>query len=266
MNGRLETWTDTWPAVEQMGWFGSGLGSYSSVHRLYRSGKESVVYEYAENQFFQGLVEAGWPGLILFCLAWWLLYRYSSQCLFKGVSPSTIAVGVTGVFLVSSQIPASIVDFGLYMPANAILLATLTGFIAFHAHSFSGRLKRASWLRFQAPNSLVQAALLIVFAIGVICLLQFHRDARQANAMDVRYEDLLDRKQDLERTDRMIKNVTEVSKNAPSSKAMNYLGRLWVHRARLQFFESIQQEPDYQSALALKTDEEKKSSKTICGS
>ncbi|MDA8563016.1 O-antigen ligase family protein [Mariniblastus sp.] len=256
--GRLDTWTDTWPSVEQMGWFGSGLGSYSSVHRLYRSGKENVIYEYAENQFFQGLVEAGWPGLILFCLAWWLLYRYSSQCLFKGVSPSTIAVGVTGVFLVSSQIPASIVDFGLYMPANAILLATLTGFIAFHAHSFSGRLKRASWLRFQAPNSLVQAALLIVFAIGVICLLQFHRDARQANAMDVRYEDLLDRKQDLERTDRMIKNVTEVSKNAPSSKAMNYLGRLWVHRARLQFFESIQQEPDYQSALALKTDEEKK--------
>ena len=256
--GRLDTWTDTWPAVEQMGWFGSGLGSYGSVHRLYRSDKENFVYEYAENQFFQGLVEAGWPGLILFCLAWWFLYHYSSMCLFKGVSASTIAVGVTGIFLLSSQIPASIVDFGLYMPANAILLATLTGFIAFHAHSFSGRLKRANWLRFQAANSLVQAVLLIVFAIGFLCLLQFHRHAAQANAMDVLYKELLNREHDLVKTDRMIKRVTEASKNAPSSKAMNYLGRLWIHRARLQFFESIQQGPDYQSGLALKTDTERK--------
>ncbi len=256
-NGRLETWTDTWPAVEQMGWFGSGLGSYSSVHRLYRSSKENVLYEYAENQFFQGLVEAGWLGLLLFCLAWWLLYKYSSLCLFKGVSPSTIAVGVTGIFLLSSQVPASIVDFGLYMPANAILLATLTGFVAYHAQSFSGRLKRSNWLRFETPNALVQAMLLIVFAAGFLCLLQFHRHAKQASAMDVRYEDLLDRKHDLGRTDNRIKNVTEASKNAPSSKAMNYLGRLWVHRARLQFFESIQQEPEYQSALTLKTDEER---------
>ena len=255
---RLETWKDTWPAVEQMGWFGSGLGSYGSVHRLYRSGKENVVFEYAENQFFQGLVEAGWLGLILFCLAWWLLYHYSSLCLSKGVSASTIAVGVTGVFLLSSQIPASIVDFGLYMPANAILLATLTGFVAFHAHSFSARLKRATWLRFAVPNALVQAVLLFVFAIGFLCLLQFHRHVRQANAMEVRYEELLDRKYDLARTDRMIRDLTEASKNAPSSKAMNHLGRLWVHRARLQFFDSMRQEPVYRNALPLKTDEEKK--------
>ena len=257
-DGRVQTWTDTWPAVEQMGWFGSGLGSYSSVHRLYRSGTENVVFEYAENQFFQGLVEAGWLGLILFCLAWWMLYHYSSLCLSKGVSPPTIAVGVTGVFLLTSQIPASIVDFGLYMPANAVLLATLTGFVAFHAHSFSGRLKRLTWLRFQAPNALVQAVLLVVFAVGFLCLLQFHRHVKQANAMGVRYEELLDRKHDLAKTDRMIKDLTEASKNAPSSKAMNYLGRLWIHRARLQFFDSMRQEPVYQNALPLKTDEEKK--------
>lgn len=254
---RLKTWTDTWPAVEQMGWFGSGLGSYGSVHRLYRSENETKLFEYAENQFFQGLVEAGWPGLVLFCLAWWLLYHYSSLCLSKGSSPTTIAVGVTGIFLVTSQLPASIVDFGLYMPANAILLATLTGFIAYHAHSLTGRLKRQMWLRFEAPNALVQGVLLVVFAIGFLSLLQLHRHVRQANAMEVRYETLLDRNLDLATTDRLIKNVTDTSKNAPSSKAMNYLGRLWTHRARLQFFESIQEDTDFKSALALKTDEEK---------
>jgi len=255
---RLSTWTDTWPAVEQMGWFGSGLGSYASVHRLYRSDNETKTFDYAENQFFQGLVEAGWPGLLLFCFAWWLLYHYSSLCLTKGSSPSTIAVGVTGIFLVTAQIPSSFVDFGLYMPANAILLATLSGFIAYHSHSFSARLKHATWLRFEAPNVLVQASLLAVFAIGFLSLLRFHHLVRQDSAMEVRYAALLNRSVDLDRTDRLIKNVTLASKNAPSSKAMNYLGRLWVHRARLQFFASIQKEPDYTNALKLKTDEEKK--------
>ena len=254
---RLKTWTDTWPAVEQMGWFGSGMGSYGSVHRLYRSDNENFVFEYAENQFFQGLVETGWLGLILFCLAWWMLYRYSSLCLSSGSSPTTVAVGVTGIFLVTSQLPASIVDFGLYMPANALLLAILTGFVAYHAHSLAGRLKRATWLRFEASNVLVQGVLLFVFAIGFLSLLQLHRQVRQENAMEVRYAKLLDRDLDLARTDRLIKNVTAASKNAPSSRAMNYLGRLWIHRARLQFFDSIEEDTNFQSALALKTDEEK---------
>jgi Flp pilus assembly protein TadD len=254
---RLKTWKDTWPAVEQMGWLGSGLGSYGSLHRLYRNDSETRVFEYAENQFFQGLVEAGWLGLILFCLMWWLLFYYSSLCLSKGSSPSTIAVGVTGIFLVTSQVPASIVDFGLYMPANAVLLATLTGFVAYHAHSLTGRLKRLMWLRFEAPNALVQVVLLTVFAIGFLCLLQLHRHVRQDSAMEVRYRVLLDRDLDLASTDRLIKNVTEASKNAPSSKAMNYLGRLWIHRARLQFFESIKEDTDFKAAMVLKTDEER---------
>ena len=256
--GRLNNWRDTWPAVEQMGWFGSGLGSYGSVHRLYRTDEETAIYKHAENQFFQGLVEAGWPGLILFCIAWWMLYHYSSLCLSKGSSPSTIAVGVTGIFLVTSQIPASLVDFGIYMPANAILLATLTGFVAFHAHSLTGRLKRLMWLRFDVPNAIVQGILLVVFAIGFLSFLQFHRQTRQANAMEVRYAALINRNVDLDETDRLIKNVTEASKNSPSSTAMNYLGRLWIHRARLQFFESTVEDKLFQSSLALKTDEERK--------
>ena len=75
---RLGHWQETWPAVSDMGLLGSGLGSYEHVHRLYRTTAERTIFTFAESQYFQTLVEMGWPGLALLVLCWALTYYYSA--------------------------------------------------------------------------------------------------------------------------------------------------------------------------------------------
>jgi len=67
---RLDHWKDTWPATSEFGLLGSGIGAYDEVHRIYNTGKFQVVFRYAENQFYQALVELGWGGLALLLMSW----------------------------------------------------------------------------------------------------------------------------------------------------------------------------------------------------
>ena len=152
-SNRMIHWQQTWPAVSDMGVFGSGVGSYDSVHRLYRELPERRIYKYGESQFYQTLVELGWPGLGLLLLSWGLVAYYALFSLWRGNSPVTVGVGAAGVFLFSSGMVAAAFDFGLYQSANTIAMAVISGMLAYNAHALSQRLKGYSWLQHQFPNS-----------------------------------------------------------------------------------------------------------------
>ena len=176
-DARVQNWIDTWPAVRDMGLLGSGLGSYRGVHRLYRTDEEIGIFVYAENQFFQALVDAGWLALGLFLVAWLLAFQYVNITLFRGSSPTTIGVGTMGIFLIASQFVASLFDFGIYICANMLLFAVLIGFLAYQGHSLASRLKEKSWLRFKLPNYAAQIVVLVLFASGTLVALDLHRRA-----------------------------------------------------------------------------------------
>ncbi len=242
---RFQHWNDTMPAVREMGLFGSGLGTYGRIHRLYRTDKETRIFVYAENQYFQSLVEAGWPGLIVFILAWVLCWMYASFLIYRGMSGTTVSVGVLGVFLVLSQACASFVDFGLYIPANTLTFAVLIGFIAFHAHSLAGRLKKGNWLRFQMPNMVVQAVLLIVFGGTTLACLDLNRQSAvdRLTQVDVRradYDSL-----DLPQTRQLIQELSPLLSSTVSAKGLTMLGDLWAHQCRLEMWEELKQVPAF---------------------
>ena len=255
-DGRIEHWKDTWPAVRKMGWFGSGLGSYKGVHRLYRTSKETAVFAYAENQFFQAVVEAGWPGLIIFLLAWLLAFRYATLALFDGSSSTTIAVGTMGVFLLFSQAVASMFDFGFYIPANLLLLSVLVGFLAYHAQSLAGRLKSKSWLEFMMPNYIVQVLILMLFAGTTMVALEYHRRAGLDSLMRPRAVHIDRKNMDLIKTDKRIVALSGKIQRTPTVEALNYLGELWMHRSRLTMFEALVEKQDVKSQLSLKGPED----------
>ncbi len=255
-DGRIQHWQDTFPVVADMGLFGSGLGSYRGVHRLYSTGPESVLFEYAENQFFQSLVEAGWPGLVLFLLAWALAFHYASLLLYRGQSATSIGVGSFGVFLLTSQAVASMLDFGLYVPANMFLMATLVGFLAYHAHALSGRLKKSTWLKHQVSNYWVHAMLLLLFAATTVVGLDLHRRARLDTQMAIRSAEFELDAPDLEETDQRIKSLGVLVRKCRSVKALNYLAELLIHRTRLQFVDSLRSEAEFKNAMLLKDETE----------
>lgn len=259
LDGRIETWRDTWPAVSEMGWFGTGLGTYRQAHRLYNTNREDQLFVHAENQFFQGLVEAGWPGLILFGLAWVLAFRYAWLLLFQGQSMSTIGAGTFGVFLLSSQATASMFDFGLYIPANLLQLSVLVGALAYQAQSLGGRLKKKSWLRFDTPNFLVQPLLLLLFAGLTLAGLSFYRYAQLDTVMrrplELNYQTL-----DAAATKTKLEELEPLVSRCPSTAALNYLAELWIHKGRLGYFEDLLQEEKNKNFLLLRpaADERKK--------
>ena len=250
-DGRIQNWKDTWPAVGDMGVLGSGLGSYKGVHRLYRTDEEHSLFVYAENQYFQSLVEAGWVGLIVFLLAWMLAFRYVLLLLFDGSSPTTIAVGTMGAFLLFSQAVASIFDFGFYIASNLLLLAMLVGFLGYHAHTLAGRLKSRSWLEFKCPNYVVQVLVLILFAGATMVALNLHRRAALDTLMRPRAIHIDRINMDLSTTDKRIAGLTGKIHRTPTVEALNYLGELWMHRSRLTMFDSLIEEPGAKSQLSL---------------
>jgi len=150
-DSRIKHWTDTFPAVADFGPFGSGVGAYSQVHRLYRSDPEQAIFVYAESQFFQTVVELGWPGFVLLIAAWALSWYCSIFLLYRGSSVHSVGFGVAGVFTTSAVAVASAFDFGLYYTANMLFMAVCCGFVAYHAQALSGRLRKGNWLRFGRP-------------------------------------------------------------------------------------------------------------------
>lgn len=236
---RLKNWQDTWPAVGEMGWLGSGLGSYENLHRLYRSDREDQIFVYAENQYFQALVEAGWPGLALFCLAWLLAGMGGVILLSKGKSATTIAVGTLAVFLLASQAVAAFFDFGMYIPSNTLLMSVLVGVTAYHAHALAGRLKAKSWFRWQSPNWVIQAVLLMVFAATTLAVLDLNRRRQIEPIVDLDVATADFRELDLEATDKAIDQLRPLLDRSVSVAGWNTLAELWLHRGRLELWETL---------------------------
>jgi len=236
---RLGHWQETLPAVSDMGLFGSGLGSYQHVHRLYRTTRETTVFKFAESQYFQTLVEMGWPGLALLSVCWALAYYYSAFPLWRGRSPVTIAISTMGIFLCVSVMVASAFDFGLYQSANMIAMAVVTGALAYNAHALAGRLKEKTWLRFQFPNSFAQVIGLILFSGVFVTGLEQNNRARIDSKRIVSPRRFTASQPDLPTTERLISELRPLVRRAPISRGLNYLSLLYVHRMRLQYLDQL---------------------------
>lgn len=247
---RLQHWADTWPATSEFGLLGSGIGAYDEVHRIYNSGHTQVVFRYAENQFFQSLVELGWPGLILFVSAWILTMYYGVFLLFKGASPSTIGIGVACIFVTVSIALASVFDYGLYMPANMLLMSLFCGFVSYHAHSLSSRLKKKNWLRFETPNGVAQILLLMTFAALAMFSLDNYRKWQIQSIVNGDYpvRAFTHDNPSLSETNRIVEELKPMVERTRSSEGVNYMARILIHRCRLQLLDQLSADNQVEAA------------------
>ncbi|MGO8747157.1 MAG: O-antigen ligase family protein [Thermoguttaceae bacterium] len=128
--GRINNWQDAAHAIPHFWRTGSGLGTYRSLYELYQREAEPVWYYHAENQYLEALIDGGLPGLalVLSMIAWigvasWRLLR-------DGLDRHTFALGLVGIFALSSLAIHEMFDFALYIPAIVVLFAVLCGCIA----------------------------------------------------------------------------------------------------------------------------------------
>ncbi len=126
-SGRLQHWKDTLGAVRDFPWFGTGLGTYRYANQPYQARTSHAWYYNADNQFFEVLVEGGLVGLLAFVSLFALTGLAAISLLRRRGAVEHQALGVVGLFAVTTQAVQSMSDFGLIIPANGLLFAAIAG-------------------------------------------------------------------------------------------------------------------------------------------
>jgi O-antigen ligase len=128
--GRTAVWRDSLGAVEDFWLTGSGLSSFQYVFPIYRSFGGRRFYSWAHNDYLQLAVELGLPGLFLAGLIIaWIVRRAYRVRLDISVQRgwSHLHAGYCAAALAAAL--HSFTDFGLRLPANALLFSILIGVI-----------------------------------------------------------------------------------------------------------------------------------------
>lgn len=125
-DGRTHVWKETVHLISAYRWTGTGLGGFEQGLYPFRHSDPDLTFDFAHNDYLQALAELGVVGgLLAIALAAWILWKPLSVILKRGSSHRELAVGLIGS-LVAIGIH-SLVDFNLYIPANALAVAWLAG-------------------------------------------------------------------------------------------------------------------------------------------
>jgi O-antigen ligase len=127
IDARSGIWSDTLGMIGAYRWTGSGLGTYEYAFYRFKKILPMDTVEFAHNDYLQIAAELGFIGAALAgALGVWIAWRLLSVVLWmRGSGNWELAVGLLGaLFAIALH---SLVDFNLYIPANALAVAWLSG-------------------------------------------------------------------------------------------------------------------------------------------
>ncbi len=252
-DGRWWLWSEAWDATSHLMPAGSGLGTFRYAFRLYQQQPSASWFYHAENIYVQTLVEAGAPGIALL-VAGLVLVATACWRLLTTQDPWSYALGIAGVFALASQAIHGLFDFGLYLPANMLLLATICGAVCGRAAKMEGHLnsfdspsmRRPTWwiglprLRPLAASACTAALFLLMLGSA-----HMHREAAAQAALDASAELDLQQPQPLQRLDQAIAELTRVARgHSREVDVRRRLAQLWTTRMRVALVDSMKQESE----------------------
>ena len=242
---RVAHWKENVTSIGQFAPLGSGLGTYVNVHRMNRQEPELRIWYFAENQYLQTLIETGIIGLILLLTALILLcsaWHHIAFC--SADQKSQACITILGAFLIPSQIIAATFDFGLFIPANTILMAALCGLIAGRSQTLQNLATREKPpkpqpVRFTAIPLLHLSVALLAFGIIWLATQKIYEEAKIENL--TRRSALLATPSELpiEVTEKAITDLSGKMESAPSAAGWNDLAGLLVRRYRLEVYDKL---------------------------
>jgi O-antigen ligase/tetratricopeptide (TPR) repeat protein len=126
-SSRGTLWARILLLVKDYPFLGTGYGTFQYVEPLTRTSptEASLVYDHAHNDYLEVLVEGGLVGLLLSVLAVGLVFclGYRAFCRYEGSSVGGLALG--GLFGLGTVAIHTFGDFGLHVPAIAVLVAVV---------------------------------------------------------------------------------------------------------------------------------------------
>jgi O-antigen ligase len=125
-DGRMQIWSESLRLIGAYKWTGTGLGAFEQGLYPLRHFSPDFTFDFAHNDYLQILAELGViGGFLAIALAARVLWKPISVILDSGSRHRALAVGLVGAMLAIGL--HSLVDFNLYIPANALAVAWLAG-------------------------------------------------------------------------------------------------------------------------------------------
>jgi tetratricopeptide (TPR) repeat protein len=124
---RGQLWLRTLPLVQDFPLWGTGLGTFPYVEPLQRTTAEDVniIYQHTENEYLEALFEGGLVRLGLSVLAIGFVLQHGLRAVRRWQGQPTGALALGALFGFTAIVIHSLVDFGLHVPAIALVAAVL---------------------------------------------------------------------------------------------------------------------------------------------
>ncbi|SIO55513.1 O-antigen ligase [Singulisphaera sp. GP187] len=127
---RLVIWQTAGRLIPSYAIFGTGLGSFATVTSRFYLMHANVIFEHAENEYIEWLLEGGvlGLGLVLAAVAGTVALGWRAL---KGASSRAESALICGAFFgISSLIVQSLGDFALHVPAVSVVAVILGAYLA----------------------------------------------------------------------------------------------------------------------------------------
>ncbi|HXG09752.1 MAG TPA: O-antigen ligase family protein [Gemmataceae bacterium] len=131
LDHRLPMWINTLPLFLKAPYVGSGYGTFVLVEPLTRDGPAfgNLVFDHAHNDYLEALIEGGLFRLLVSLLAIGLVlgFGYRAARRYRGRRAGGLALGA--LFAFTTVVIHSVGDFGLHIPAVAILTTVIAAYL-----------------------------------------------------------------------------------------------------------------------------------------
>jgi O-antigen ligase len=139
---RTEIWSESLPLVRAYWLLGCGSGGFESVFMQYKRTDPMFRVDYAHNDYLQRLVELGIVGTLLAGSVIVFILLNARRAALRHSALSGRALAIACIAAITAILIHSFVDFNLYIPANAMVLAWICGIAA--SVTFSSRPRRSA--------------------------------------------------------------------------------------------------------------------------
>jgi tetratricopeptide (TPR) repeat protein/O-antigen ligase len=132
---RLNNWKDSFEMIGSFPSFGSGLGTYEHIFPRYRKFPGPEKWEHAHNEYLEGAIELGIPGLITGLYIVGRFYVVMVKVLRQRRSSLAMLLGIGGMAGITGMLIHNLVDFNLHIGANALFFSFLFGYTLAVSHA-----------------------------------------------------------------------------------------------------------------------------------
>ena len=124
---RLLMWKETLPLIAAYPLFGCGLGGYESAFHKFNVSSPNWTVDYAHDDYLQSLAELGVLGFLIAAGLMLAILVKALQATRRNFGSDAGYLALACTSAIMAILIHSFVDFNLYVPANALLLAWISG-------------------------------------------------------------------------------------------------------------------------------------------